>query len=285
MTRALAAFVLCGIAGPVQQPTFRAGVELVQVDVVVVDKDGHPVEGLTADDFTVLDRKKPQKIATFDEVARRHAGEPAPAAAIPGVRLDVSNNQTAQADRLIVMVVDDLHIYKERTDRAREIARKVIADLGAQSSMAVLFTSQEHSTQVTSDSARLLAAVETLKGRQSWRRPHQAVDRQRGARIDPEDSADAALGKIGQSQGTSVQDFFDNMTQYKTLQDAARMLGAGDARRKAFVLLSEGIGKDLSGVFGAMGRRARRRGGAPRTPRVTWRPWRRCPTPRITTSP
>jgi hypothetical protein len=30
------------------------------------------------------------------------------------------------------------------------------------------------------------------------------------------------------------------------------MLGAGDARRKAFVLLSEGIGKDLSGIFGAM---------------------------------
>ena len=42
------------------------------------------------------------------------------------------------------------------------------------------------------------------------------------------------------------------MTQYKTLQDAARMLGGGDARRKAFVLLSEGIGKDLSGLFGAM---------------------------------
>jgi hypothetical protein len=42
------------------------------------------------------------------------------------------------------------------------------------------------------------------------------------------------------------------MTQYKTLQDAARMLGGGDLRRKAFVLLSEGIGKDLHGLFGAM---------------------------------
>ena len=42
------------------------------------------------------------------------------------------------------------------------------------------------------------------------------------------------------------------MTQYKTLQDAARLLGGGDLRRKAFVLLSEGIGKDLNGLFGAM---------------------------------
>ena len=57
---------------------------------------------------------------------------------------------------------------------------------------------------------------------------------------------------MSQNQETKVQQFFDNLTQYKTLQDAARMLGAGDARRKAFVLLSEGIGKDLSGIFGAM---------------------------------
>jgi VWFA-related protein len=234
-----------------QPPTFRTGVELVQVDVVVVDKDGHPVEGLTAEDFTVLDRKKPQKIATFDEVMHRHPEDAAPAL-LPGTRLDVSNNQTAQADRLIVMVVDDLHIYKERTDRARDIAKKVVADLGPQSSMAVLFTSQEHSTQVTTDRARLLAAVDTLKGRQSWRRPHQATDKQTGARIDPGDSADSALAKVSQSQSTTVQDFSDNLTQYKTLQDAARMLGAGDVRRKAFVLLSEGIGKDLSGIFGAM---------------------------------
>src|SRR4029079_10395719 len=38
------------------------------------------------------------------------------------------------------------------------------------------------------------------------------------------------------------------------LRDAARMLGSGDARRKAFVLVSEGIGKDLSGLFAARSR-------------------------------
>jgi VWFA-related protein len=63
---------------------------------------------------------------------------------------------------------------------------------------------------------------------------------------------EVALAKVQQNQDAKLQDFFDNMTQYKTLQDAARLLGAGDTRRKAFVLLSEGIGKDLSGVFGAM---------------------------------
>jgi len=252
MVRALAAVVFAVALLPQQAPTFRTGVDLVQVDVVVVDKDGNPVTGLKASDFMLLDRRKPQAIATFEEIAHRHADTPAPVELPPTVKLDVSSNQTAQSDRLVVMVIDDLHIYKERTVRAKEIARKVLLDLGAQSSMAVLFTSQDHSTQVTADQSRLRAAVETLKGRQSVRRPNQAVDKQRGDRIDPEDSAEAALAKVQQTQDTKVQQFFDNLTQYKTLQDAARLLGGGDARRKAFVLISEGIGKDLSGIFGAM---------------------------------
>jgi VWFA-related protein len=237
------------------RPTFRAGVELVQVDVVVVDRTGRHVAGLKASDFTILDRGKPQTVATLDEVSRHHPETPPAPPLLASVKLDVSNNQSAQSDRLVVMVIDDLHIYKERTDRAKEIARRVLADLGDASSMAVLFTSQDHSTQVTTDQSRLHAAIDTLKGRQSWRRPHQARDTQTGAAIGPEDSMQSALAKVQQSQETNVQDFFDNLTQYKTLQDAARMLGAGDTRRKAFVLLSEGIGKDLSGIFGAMASR------------------------------
>jgi VWFA-related protein len=231
------------------QPTFRAAIDLVQVDIVVVDKDGNPVRGLKAGDFSIFDRRKPQTIANFEEISHEPAPEAEPVL-LRAVKRDVASNQTAQSGRLVVMVVDDLHIYKDRTPRAKEIARKVLTDLGAQSSMAVLFTSGEHSTQVTEDQAVLTAAVDTLKGRQSWRRPHPAVEKQGTSRIDPEDPMEVALAKVQQSQDTKLQDFFDNLTQYKTLRDAARLLGGGDARRKAFVLVSEGIGKDLTGLFG-----------------------------------
>jgi len=250
-----AALGLVGIllaAPPPQQqpPTFRAKVDLVQVDVIVQDKNGEQVRGLTQADFALFDRGKPQTVAAFQEVAR-HVEREAPAP-LQSFRRDVAMNVGPQAERLVVMVLDDLHIYKERTDRARQIARDVIAQFGPQSSMAVLFTSGDHSTQVTQDPAVLTAAVETLKGRQSWRRPHPATDKQSGDRIDPGDSMETALAKVQASQDTKIQDFADNMRQYKTLQDASRMLGGGDGRRKAFVLLSEGIGKDLSGLFGAM---------------------------------
>ena len=50
---------------------------------------------------------------------------------------------TIQADRLVVVIIDDLHIWKGRTDKTRQLATDVVTNLGAQSSMAVLFTSAE----------------------------------------------------------------------------------------------------------------------------------------------
>jgi len=76
--RALLVFplILYLVAGPnlltAQQPpadvpsiTIRANTRMVVVDVVVKDKKGQPVTGLTASDFTVEENGKKQKIATF----------------------------------------------------------------------------------------------------------------------------------------------------------------------------------------------------------------------------
>ena len=49
-------------------PTFRAGIDVVQLDVSVLDKNRRPIKGLTAADFTVLENGKPQPIVAFDEV-------------------------------------------------------------------------------------------------------------------------------------------------------------------------------------------------------------------------
>jgi len=254
MTRTLAAWVFAAglLSQSGQTPTFRARADLVQIDVVVVDKAGAPVKGLERSAFVLRDRGKEQAIASFDEVSHDAERARASAALPKGAKRDTADNQDAQSGRLVVLVIDDLHIYRGRTDRARDIARSVLTDLGPQSSMAVLFTSGDHSTMLSTDASVLGAAIETLKGRQSWRRPHPAQDGQAPPRIGADMDPLAALDQLSLAGKVSAQDFFDNMSQYKTLQDAARMLGGDDARRKAFVLISEGIGKDLHGLFGAM---------------------------------
>ena len=53
-------------------------VPLVLVDVVVTDKDGHPVHGLKASDFTVLEKGKPMTVQSFEEHRFDQAPPPAP---------------------------------------------------------------------------------------------------------------------------------------------------------------------------------------------------------------
>ena len=53
-----------------RRPSFPAGVERVTVDVVVVDREGAPVRGLRAEDFTLEEDGRPQALAAFEAVDR-----------------------------------------------------------------------------------------------------------------------------------------------------------------------------------------------------------------------
>ena len=142
-----------------QPPVFKAGVELVQVDVVVRDQSGLPIHGLLAEDFVVLDRGKPVQVATFKAVRRERDAVPSFASRFPAAtRLDTASNQTSQAGRIIVMVLDDLHAYRGRDDVVKKIATQVVHQLGDDSLMALLMTSGNYNVEVTEDRSRLLAA-------------------------------------------------------------------------------------------------------------------------------
>jgi VWFA-related protein len=69
-------------ASNTQPPVFRVATRLVQVNVVVHDRHGEPVTDLKKEDFTVIERGKPQQVSFFamesaDKLSRPAATLPA----------------------------------------------------------------------------------------------------------------------------------------------------------------------------------------------------------------
>ena len=102
------AVLVCAPAGqqvpPAQPPTFRTGVDAVQLDVSVLDRQRRPVRGLTASDFTVLEDGKPREIVAFSaiELPLPPAAAPSGAESVPP---DVVRND-GPAGRLVVILID-----------------------------------------------------------------------------------------------------------------------------------------------------------------------------------
>ena len=67
MRTAVAVALAAVTTGFAPQQTFRAGVDLVHFSVIVSDKQGAPITGLTADDFELVEEGKPQAISYFLE--------------------------------------------------------------------------------------------------------------------------------------------------------------------------------------------------------------------------
>jgi VWFA-related protein len=63
--------LLCAVLAQQPPPTFRTTTRLVEVPVVVTDRAGRPVPGLTRDDFELTEDGKPQAISVFDVLDTR----------------------------------------------------------------------------------------------------------------------------------------------------------------------------------------------------------------------
>lgn len=214
---------------PAQQPrpTFRAGVDLVQVDVVVLDADGNPVHGLTKDDFILLDKNVPQPIATFTELI--HDRPPAQVFP-PGLPLDVASNQSAKSDRLVMLVLDDLH-FRGRAAEAKSLVRQVVSGLEGGASLGLVTTSGMFGVEITEDRERLLLELNHFLDRFD---PHVGET--------PNTPVVNAMGVTMPDPGPNdPASFFSEFHAFKTVEDVARMMGANDGRRKAMILISAGI--------------------------------------------
>ncbi|MFQ3582632.1 MAG: VWA domain-containing protein [Chloracidobacterium sp.] len=91
-----------------EAPVITLGTELLQLYVIVTDKDGRPVRNLKKEDFLLRENGKPQDIAFFSFVAPGATGA-APVSVAPNLPDSQPSSATVEG-RYFALVVDDLHI-------------------------------------------------------------------------------------------------------------------------------------------------------------------------------
>jgi len=158
---------------PAPQTTFRAGVDLIRLDVSVIDKNRRPVRGLTAADFTVLEDGNRQTIVAFSAL---DIPDPPPLPVVNGrpvtwirdVPSDVQANggSVDQPEaRLFVLLIDDAMIPLDPAmiQNTKKIARSVIEKLGPSDRVAlVLSADSKRAHDFTSNKAKLLSDLEKM---------------------------------------------------------------------------------------------------------------------------
>ena len=165
-------------------PAFRGGVETIYVNVIVRDKDGQAVRGLTKSDFQLVEDDRPQTIGTFDFEEVPSEPRAADMAESPGETVQpilkatpaTTAARSAAAGtppldlrdrRLIVLLFDSTSMQPEELERAAASARDFLdkrltpADLVAVASVG---TSLRVDQDFTGDREALLRAIDRFTG-------------------------------------------------------------------------------------------------------------------------
>ena len=252
MVRAVAVAAAAGIlltsAFPAAQ-TFRASTNVVEVQIVVTDRSGKPVPGLTRDDFEIVEDGKPQSISLFSfmdiplpmTATAAPATTPAPAAAA-----DVVTNALKQESRLYLIVLDSNHVDASRSTTARRMAREFINTyMGPDDIAAVVQIGGSGNQNFTSNKQLLLAALDDFIG-------SKANSAALNTQADLERRYNPRTGEI---EGTpeDTEGSVRAKSARESLETAIRLcqsLASITGRRKNMILFSEGLDIDTTDMIG-----------------------------------
>jgi VWFA-related protein len=160
------------------QPAFRSSTALVEVDAVILDREGRFATGLRVEDLEIFEDGKPQKIEQFYMVTHEPGGS---------VVSEHADQTDYRAQRVFVMLFDEGHLANESLMRVKEGASAFIRDrLGPSDVGGVFVNGGMYKGRLTSDKTHLLAGVHAVKpafdNRQALLAPFQQFPRIPGER-------------------------------------------------------------------------------------------------------
>ncbi|MBZ5558867.1 MAG: VWA domain-containing protein [Acidobacteriia bacterium] len=193
-------------------PVFKAGVELVRLDVRVTDALGRPVRDLRPDELEVIEDGERRPIVFF-----QHIEEPAESFADVArhtVAGEVSTNQGAARGHLYVLVFDQEHITPGREQRVRQAARRFVQTRLRPGDRVALYALPGPGPQIpfTADARRIAAELSSARG-------------------IAEPQAFGALGSM--SLPEAYQIVLGNNEVYQRVAERIQGQGTSDAARRA----------------------------------------------------
>ncbi len=235
--------------------TIRANTRLVVVDVVATDKKGQPVAGLKADDFTLEENGKKQKLSVF--IAPGAANGAKPQSTPP----DIFSNHpehVGPAGVPTVLLIDAANSPFKDQSYARSQMLKYIAEQGQSGHpMAVLTLTDQVRVlqQFTSDPQVLMAVIKNLKPQEQILQPGATAPESHGVTTPLRDgSGGTAVSSAIASAQAAVQQFADIQVGYnlerrtqitiEAMKSLSRILG-GLPGRKNVVWLTASLPFDL----------------------------------------
>ena len=223
--------------------TFSVTTQLKIETVLVKDKNGNPVEGLTAKDFTVTEDGAPQEIKFFEYQRLEEIldAEPLPPIGAPKyfeklphtqISGEVPGKTQYKDHRLLALYFDMTAMPPPDQLRALDAATKFIKKQMTPADLVAIIQYAGGSVQVaqdfTADRERLLGIIQTMI----------VGD---GDGIDPT-TADASTSDTGAAFGQDDSEFniFTTDRQLSALQTAAKMLGNLN-EKKALLYFASGL--------------------------------------------
>jgi len=146
--------------------TLRTTTRLVQINVIVHDKKGKPVEGLNKGDFTILDQGKEQQIAAFSANSAVPRGAISNPSLPPNVFSNRGDSGAANPGSVAVILFDALNTAIQDQFYARQQVLKFLRQLQPQDHVAiyVLTTKIIVLNEFTQDATSLLQAIQKFGG-------------------------------------------------------------------------------------------------------------------------
>ena len=243
--------------------TFQVEVNYVDVDAIVTDEQGNFVSGLTRDDFEVIEDGKPQKVELFSYVELPVEPPDRFLFLDRPVSTDARSNRRSFDGRVYVLVLDDLDISPLRTALVKKSARDFVErHLGANDIAAVVYTSgRTDATQdFTGDRGLLLAAIDKFIGRRLRSAAIEALElhyqRQLTKGLGDRDDELAPDPYAVIKDAAAPVDIRDAERERRalavldTLKNLGEFLSGVRGRRKAVLLISEGLEMPMSEIYG-----------------------------------